>query len=57
MKNRIKKSWLKMSDLVEEKKCPYCKSKKYTGIVVNDDFLEVWECFDCGKTFELKKKV
>ena len=46
-----------MSDLVEEKKCPYCKSKKYTGIVVNDDFLEVWECFDCGKTFELKKKV
>jgi len=46
-----------MSDLVEERKCPYCKSKKNTGIVVNDDIIEVWECFDCGKTFEIKKKV
>ena len=45
-----------MSDLVEAKRCPYCMSKKYTTIEVNDGFFEVWECFDCGKTFEIRKK-
>ena len=48
---------MKMNDIVEEKKCPYCKSKKYTTLEVNDDFFEVWECYDCGKHFEIKKKV
>ena len=41
--------------LVETKRCPYCMSKKYTTLEVNDEFFEVWECHDCGKHFEIKK--
>ncbi len=46
-----------MSDLIKTVECPCCKSKKNTGLVVDDECVEVWECFDCDKIFELKKTI
>lgn len=38
---------------MEGKECPHCKSVD-TEIVVSNGYVELWDCFNCGKTFYIR---